>query len=147
MLGNQNLYCSVCLGQVVLGILNYQLVRGYLQPPKSDKPKFKFFASPQAELLGDIFLFLNMILAQAFLGYVIIQLRHDQRLVFEFGLADEFIQRRHGSRLEEFVFSFLIFYLPPRFIYLLEDKHRKVTWATMLLANLPVVYLIFFARG
>jgi hypothetical protein len=33
----------------------------------------------------------------------------------------------------------LFFYLPPRIFYLVIDQHRKITWLTMLLANLPLI--------
>ena len=40
-----------------------------------------------------------------------------------------------------------LLYFPARIFYLAEDKHRPLTCATMLLANLPLVLRIAFAPG
>lgn len=143
--GKTNLYFSLCLGQVVLAFINYRLVRAYLRPPAAKEPRLKFLSSPQAEMLGDAFLFLNMILSQVFWGYLLVNLMQHQTFIGEFGLLQDFLRPKYGFKYQEFLMAFLIFYLPPRFIYLLEDRHRKITWLTMLLPNSPLIYRLFFA--
>ncbi len=39
----------------------------------------------------------------------------------------------------------ILLYLPARIFYLAEDKHRALTAATILLANLPLIVRIAFA--
>ena len=38
----------------------------------------------------------------------------------------------------------MVLYFPARIYYLAEDKHLALTWATMLLANLPLILRITF---
>ena len=40
-----------------------------------------------------------------------------------------------------------LLYFPARIYYLVEDKHRALTWVTMLLANLPLILRITLARA
>jgi hypothetical protein len=39
----------------------------------------------------------------------------------------------------------LLVYFPARIFYLAVDKRRKITWLTMLLANLPLIVRAVFA--
>jgi hypothetical protein len=39
----------------------------------------------------------------------------------------------------------LLVYFPGRIFYLVEDRRRKITWLTMLLANLPLIVRAVFA--
>jgi di/tricarboxylate transporter len=55
------------LAAVPLAFVNVAVMSLYLLLPKR-KPLLKFFASPQSELIGDICLYLNMILWQTFWG-------------------------------------------------------------------------------
>jgi hypothetical protein len=111
------------------------LIYRYFSPPEFP-PTSEFLRSPQSETLGDICLFLNMILFQ---------------LVWN-TLA--FLSLRPPSSVAEFVVRLLflclialLIYFPPRMIYLAEDINRPRTWLTMLLANSPVIVRLLLGVG
>ena len=118
------------LGIPALAIANSFILWFYFQPPKH-KPASKWLASPQSEMFGDIFLFLNMIGYQAFWGLLMNDLTTDYPTI--------------SGRLSMFAFAAALIYFPPRLFYLAEDWDRPLVWSTMLLANLPVLVRIFFA--
>ena len=126
------LFTALFLGIPALAIANTFIVYFYFQPPKRE-PLIKSLVSPRTELLGDAFLFLNMIGYQAFWGLLMTDLPNDYS-----GIV---------SRLSMFAFSALLIYFPPRLFYLAEDGHRPVVWLTMLLANSPVILRILFVSS
>jgi hypothetical protein len=110
-----------------LTILQTFLIYRYFSPPKKP-PKWDLLRTPQSETLGDICLFLNMILFQVFWNLLTFaDLGHPSGVV-------EFL-----GRLFFLCFIALLIYFPPRMFYLAEDIHRRRTWLTMLLANSPVI--------
>ena len=153
LFGQRHLLDSICLGQaalaLLLGFVNLMIINLYRTPPNR-KPLLKFFDSPQSEMLGDLCLLLNVILAQAFWGFLMLHvIRHELFAVTD-GLfwLNLFIPAKDYTvvaKLGWLLIALLVFYLSPRFIFLIEDKHRKTAWLTMLLANSPVFYRMFFA--
>lgn len=116
----------VILG-LILTIVQTYLIYRYFMPPKKP-PQSPFLRSPQSEALGDVCLFLNMILFQVFWNMLTFApLGHPSSLL-------EF-----GGRFFFLSFIALLIYFPPRMFYLAEDIHRRRTWLTMLLANSPVI--------
>ena len=110
-----------------LTIVQTYLIYRYFSPPKKP-PKWDLLRTPQSETLGDICLFLNMILFQVFWNMLTFaDLGHPSGVV-------EFL-----GRLFFLCFIALLIYFPPRMFYLAEDIHRRRTWLTMLLANSPVI--------
>src|ERR1700687_1900312 len=126
------LFTLLFLGIPALAIANTFIVSCYFQRPKRE-PLITLLASPRTELLGDAFLFLNMIGYQAFWGLLLTDLPNDYS-----GIV---------SRLSMFAFSALLIYFPPRLFYLAEDGNRPVVWLTMLLANSPVILRILFVSS
>jgi len=126
------LFTTLFLGVPALAIANTFIVYFYFQRPKR-KPVFGFLNSPQAELLGDGCLLLNIIGYQAFWGLLMTDLPNDYSGV--------------GGRLFTFAFAALLIYFPPRLFFLAEDWQRPVVWLTMLLANTPVILRIFFSTA
>jgi len=103
------------------------LIYRYFSAPKKP-PRSEFLRNPESELLGDICIFVNMILFQIIWN----------TLTF----AD--LGRPSGpleffGRLFFLCFLAMLIYFPPRMFYLVEDINRGRTWATMLLANSPVI--------
>jgi len=95
-----------------------------------------FLLSRQSENLGDLCLFLNMILFQVFWNMLTFApLGHPSSLL-------EF-----GGRLFFLCFIALLIYFPPRMFYLAEDINRRRTWLTMLLANSPVIIRVLIGTG
>ncbi|MCU1268537.1 MAG: hypothetical protein JWM21_4855 [Acidobacteria bacterium] len=116
----------VILG-LVLTVVQTYLIYDYFSPPKKP-PRLKFLLTPQSETLGDICLFLNMILFQVMWNM----------LTFApLGRPASFLE--FAGRLFFLCFIALLIYFPPRMFYLAEDINRPRTWLTMLLANSPVI--------
>ena len=103
------------------------LIYRFFSAPKKP-PRSEFLRHPESEMLGDICIFVNMILFQVIWN----------TLTFApFGRPSgvaEFL-----GRLFILCFLAMLIYFPPRMFYLVEDINRRRTWATMLLANSPVI--------
>lgn len=120
---------------LLLTIIQTYLIYSYFIPPKQP-PQSPFLLSRQSETLGDICLFLNMILFQVFWNMLTFaDLGHPSSLL-------EF-----GGRLFFLSFIALLIYFPPRMFYLAEDINRRRTWLTMLLANSPVIIRVLIGTG
>jgi hypothetical protein len=116
-------------------ILQTYLIYRYFSPPKKP-PKWDFLRTRQSETLGDICLFLNMILFQVFWNMLTFAgLGHPSGVV-------EFL-----GRLFILCFLALLIYFPPRMFYLAEDIDRRRTWLTMLLANSPVIVRVLIGTN
>ena len=59
------IFVSLIFAGFILTIVQTYLIYRFFSPPKT-KPKAKFLLSPESETLGDVCLFLNMILFQVF---------------------------------------------------------------------------------
>ena len=120
---------------LALTIVQTILIYRYFSPPKKP-PRWDFLRTPQAETLGDICLFMNMILFQVFWNLLTFaDLGHPS------GIA-EFL-----GRLFILCFLALLIYFPPRMFYLAEDINRRRTWLTVLLANSPVIVRVLIGSG
>jgi hypothetical protein len=126
------LFTLLFLGVPTLAILNTFVFYFYFQTP-DHKLLVKFLDTPQSESFGDLCLFLNMIGYQAFWGLLMADLPHDYPSL--------------GGRLYMFAFAAVLIYFPPRLFYLAEDGKRPLVWATMLLANSPVLLRILFVAS
>ena len=125
---------SIFLG---LGLTIFQtyLVYRYFSPPK-EPPKSGFLLSPESEMLGDICIFVNMILFQIVWNFLTWASFGRVGSVFEF-----------FGRLFVLVFLALLIYFPPRMFYLAEDINRRRTWFTILLANSPVIFKVLIGTN
>jgi hypothetical protein len=117
---------TIFVGLIATIVQTYIIYR-YFSPPKKP-PQSEFLRQPESEMLGDVCIFLNMILFQ-----IIWNLLTFAELGRPSGPA-EFI-----GRLFFLCFVALLIYFPPRMFYLAEDINRPRTWLTMLLANSPVI--------
>jgi hypothetical protein len=120
---------------LALTILQTILIYRYFSPPKKP-PRWDFLRTPQAETLGDICLFLNMILFQV--GWNLLTFA---KLPHPSGPAEFF------GRLFVLCFMALLVYFPPRMFYLAEDINRRSTWLMMLLANSPVILRVLIGSS
>ncbi len=118
-----------------LTILQTFLIYRYFSPPRKP-PRWDFLRTPQSAILGDVCLFLNMILFQVFWNM----------LTFA-GLGHPSGVTEFLGRLFILCFLALLIYFPPRMIYLADDIHRRRTWLTMLLANSPVIVRVLIGTG
>jgi len=134
-LDTATVFIPLIFSGLILTIVQTYLIYSYFSPPKKP-PQSKFLLSPQSEDLGDICLFLNMILFQVFWNMLTFaDLGHPSSLL-------EF-----GGRLFFLSFIALLIYFPPRMFYLAEDINRPRTWLTMLLANSPVIIRVLIGSG
>ena len=129
--GNDEPGAGIFVGSILFGMVwcgvNTWLVYRYFSPPKNP-PASAFMRAPRSEILGDICIFLNMLLFQLIWNMLL--------------LAD--LPRPSG--VEEFVgrlfvlcFIALLIYFPPRVFYLADDIHKRRTWLMILLANSPII--------
>lgn len=118
-----------------LTIVQTYLIYSYFSPRKQP-PGWEFLRTPQSETLGDVCLFLNMILFQVFWNM----------LTFA-GLGRPSGALEFFGRLFFLSFIALLIYFPPRMFYLAEDINRRSTWLMMLLANSPVIVRVLIGTG
>lgn len=119
----------------ILTVIQTFLIYQYFWPPKNP-PKSPFLRSGRSETLGDLCLFLNMILFQIVWN----------TLTFAgLGAPSGFLE--FAGRLFFLCFIALLIYFPPRMFYLAEDINRPRTWLTMLLANSPVILRVLFGAS
>ena len=117
---------SIFLG-LIFTIVQTYLIYQYFSAPKKP-PRWEFLRHPESELLGDVCIFVNMILFQvAWNTLTFADLGRPSGPLEFFG------------RLFFLCFLAMLIYFPPRMFYLVEDINRGRTWATMLLANSPVI--------
>lgn len=121
------IFVPTILAGLAFTIVQTVLIYRYFSPPKKP-PRYEFLREPQSEILGDVCIFLNMILFQIGWNFL--------------GMAD--LGRPSGpgefiGRLLVLCFLAMLIYFPPRMFYLAEDIERPRTWLTMLLANSPVI--------
>lgn len=127
---NGAFFVSSMLFGIIFVIFQTVIVYRYFSPPK-DKPPVEFLRSPQSELIGDVCIFLNMILFQLVWN-----------VLTGFSLDRVSNLNDLAGRIFFITFIALLIYFPPRIFYLAEDiVHRRV-WLTMLLANSPVIWRI-----
>jgi hypothetical protein len=135
LLNNGALFVPLMIIGLILTIIQTYLIYQYFSPPKHP-PKAKFLLDPQSETLGDICLFLNMMLFQVFWNLLTFADLGHPSSVLEF-----------GGRLFFLCFIALLIYFPPRMFYLAEDINRRRTWLTMLLANSPVIIRVLIGTS
>jgi len=127
LLDTAAVFVPLVFAGLILTIAQTFLIYRYFSPPKAPTQS-PFLRSQQSETLGDACLFLNMIPFQIFWNMLAFAPWGQPGSVLEF-----------GGRLFFLCFMALLIYFPPRMFYLAEDINRRRTWATMLLANSPVI--------
>jgi hypothetical protein len=135
LLNNGAVFVPLIILGFVLTIVQTFLIYQYFSAPKNP-PKAKFLRDPQSEALGDICLFINMILFQVFWNLLAFADLGHPSSVLEF-----------AGRLFFLCFLALLIYFPPRMFYLAEDINHPRTWLTMLLANSPVIVRVLIGSG
>jgi hypothetical protein len=121
----------------VLAFVNAVIIFRYFLTPKK-APRWKFLTTPRAEVLGDASMFLNVVCFQILWGSVTASaFVWEELMTHPLGRAGSFTDYLGRFILIGVLAIFV--YLPPRIFYLVIDQHRKITWLTMLLANLPLI--------
>jgi hypothetical protein len=135
LLKNGAIFVPLVFAGLIGTIFQTFLIYRYFSPPKNP-PRYEFLRHAESETLGDIFIFVNMIL---------FQLAWNMLTLAELGRPSgpaEFL-----GRLFFLCFIALLIYFPPRMFYLAEDINRRSTWLTMLLANSPLIVRILIGSN
>lgn len=127
LLENGAIFLPLIFGGLFCTIVQTYLIYRYFSRPQKP-PKYDFLRRPESETLGDVCIFVNMILFQIIWN-----------LLNFAGLGGPSSAVEFFGRLFFLCFLALLIYFPPRMFYLVEDSHRGRTWITMLLANSPVI--------
>lgn len=135
LLNNGPLFVSLIVAGLILTIIQTYLIYQYFSAPQHP-PRAEFLRDPRSEVLGDLCLFVNMMLFQIFWNLLTFAPLGPPSSVLEF-----------GGRLFFLSFIALLIYFPPRMFYLAEDINRPRTWLTMLLANSPVILRVLFGTS
>ena len=118
------LFLPLFIGIPLAAFFNTLVFFFYFLKPKRE-PAFKFLKWPQAESLGDTFLFVNLIGYQVLWLHLMSELLKDHKGLFD--------------RLFTFAFMASLIYIPPRLFYLVENRERPRVWWMMLLSNSPII--------
>ena len=132
LMNNVPLFVSLVIASFFITVVQTYLIYRYFSAPKG-APRSKFLKDPRSELVGDLCIFLNMMLFQVFWNMLAFAPLGPPGGWLEF-----------GGRLFLLCFIALLFYFPPRMLYLAEDIDQPRTWLTMLLANSPVILRVLF---
>jgi len=124
---NASFFLAFVFSSLVLCGVQTFLVFRYFSAPRKP-PRFSFLRSRASAKLGDLFIFLNMILFQIL--WNVFSETPFRRIS---GLEEL------GGRLFLLGFVALLLYFPPRIFYLASDINRPATWGTILLANSPII--------
>ncbi|HEV2829266.1 MAG TPA: hypothetical protein VGW76_16840 [Pyrinomonadaceae bacterium] len=128
---------------IVLTLFSGFLIFRYFRRPKKP-PRWKFLMTAQAEALGDVCMFLNVICFQLLFS-VYVSSPHFWNVLHKITrqASGNFFDGLSG-RFYIAGIAALLAYFPPRIFYLVTDQRRKITWLLMLLANLPLILAIVF---
>ncbi|MGH9971822.1 MAG: OB-fold protein [Pyrinomonadaceae bacterium] len=133
----------VVAAAIVLPVLSGFVIFRYFRRPKA-LPRWKFLMTPQAEVLGDLCMFLNVICFQILFSVYVSSPHFWNALHKITRLESGNVSNSLSGRLYIACLAALLAYFPPRIFYLVIDQHRKITWLMMLLANLPLILAIVF---
>ena len=133
----------VVAGALVLAPIIGTVIFRYFRKPKK-QPRWKFLMTQQAETLGDLCMFLNIICFQMLFSVYVSSPHFWNALHKVTRQSPGSAVNGLSARLYLAGIAILLAYFPPRIFYLVIDQHRKITWLTMLLANLPLILAIFF---
>jgi len=126
-LQNGAIFVPLIFGGLFCTIAQTYLIYRYFYAPKKP-PRSDFLRHHESETLGDVCIFLNMILFQVVWN-----------LLSFAGLGRPSGPVEFLGRLFFLCFLALLIYFPPRMFYLAEDIRRPLTWVMMLVANSPVI--------
>jgi hypothetical protein len=135
LLENGAFFLPLIFAGLICTILQTWLIYRYFSPPNKP-PKSEFLRQPESETLGDVCIFLNMILFQIVWN-----------LLSFAGLGPPSGEVEFFGRLFFLCFLALLIYFPPRMFYLAEDINRPRTWLTMLAANSPVIVRVLIGTN
>jgi hypothetical protein len=129
---NGAIFLPLIFGTLALSVFQTVVVYSYFKPP-GKAPAGEFRPDPRSALLGDLCIYLNMIFYQVLWNVAISSPSG--------GVTD---LKDFAGRAFFLCFAALLVYFPPRVFYLAEDINRPAAWATIFLANSPVILRVLF---
>ena len=127
LMDSGEIFVPMILLGLIFTIVQTYLIYSYFSAPQKP-PRYEFLRQPDSEILGDVCIFVNMVLFQVVWN----------TLAFaDLGRPSDLGE--FCGRLFFLCFVALLIYFPPRMFYLAEDIDRGRTWLMMLLANSPVI--------
>jgi hypothetical protein len=138
-----NVGVLVLLGGFVWSIASVVVIYRYFLRPKK-KPRWPFLATPRAEQLGNVCMFLNVICLQILWGSLTAS-ESFREMVTSTPLGKSGSFSDVLGRLIVVSALAALVYFPARIFYLVEDRHLKLTSLMMLVANLPLILGVVFA--
>ena len=144
-IGSESVEKAVVAIALVLPIISGIVVFKYFSKPET-QPRWKFLTTPQAEVLGDVCMFVNVIGFQILFSVYFSSTYFWNALHKTTRLGSSDLEGMSG-RLYLAAIAALIVYLPPRIFYLVPPasvQRRLLTWSLILLANLPLILSIVF---
>lgn len=129
---NGAIFLPLIFGSLALSVFQTIAVYSYFKPPRK-APAGEFWLDPRSALLGDLCIYLNMICFQVLWNVAISS---------PFGGVTNL--KDFAGRAFFLFFVALLIYFPPRVFYLAEDLNRPTAWATIFLANSPVILRVLF---
>jgi hypothetical protein len=132
----------VAAAMVLSGVTGTVIFKYFRRPKK--QPRWKFLMTPQAEALGDLCMFLNIICFQILFSVYASSPHFWNALHKITRQSSDGAFNGVSGRLYLAGIVVLLVYFPPRIFYLATDQHRKITWLMMLLANFPLILAIVF---
>lgn len=137
----------VVAAALVLPVISSIFVFKFFVKPKRE-PRWKFLMTPQAEALGNLCMFINVVCFQILFSVYFSSAHFWNALHKTTRLASGTFDSLSG-RLYIAAIVALIVYLPPRIFYLVPPtsiQRRLLTWLLMFLANLPLILSIIFYK-
>ena len=131
---SQGLFVPLVFVSFAFCVFQTALVYRYFVPPK--KSVRPFLRGEKSEQIGDLCIFINMMLFQVFWNIAI----------REFPTMEATSFSNFAGNLFFLTFIALLIYFPPRIFYLAEDFNRPATWITMLLANAPTIVRVVLVK-
>jgi len=116
-------------------VLQNFVVFRYFSPP-ARPPRSPLLRSRASDLIGDLCIYLNMLLFQV-IWIVVVSAPFGPPT----GIEDVF------GRIFFISFAAMLLYLPPRILYLAEDAGRRGTYVTLLLANASMIFRLLTGTG
>jgi len=137
----------VVAAALILPVVSSIFVFKFFVKPKRE-PRWKFLMTPQADALGDLCMFFNVVCFQILFSVYLSSSHFWNALHKTTRLASGTFDSISG-RLYIAAIAALIVYLPPRIFYLVPPasiQRRLLTWLLMLLATLPLILSIVFYK-
>ncbi len=132
----------IVLSGFAWSVVGVALIYRYFTAPKQP-PRWRFLMTPGAQRLGDAAVYANVIGLQIVWGIVTASAPF-RELVTKTPLGQPGSFTDILGRFVAIGIVAALIYIPGRLFYLVEDKHRRLTYVTMLLANAPMVLPLAF---